>query len=82
MSADQRAVTTYFALSGALTKEVAGNNARITDKAEMVPIIDHLLAALSVYERDGFRFVDVDASATISQGELRIAWSDYGLETT
>ena len=47
---------------------------------ELEKVIDHMLMALSVYEKDGFRFVDVDGGGTLSDGKFDLRWSDYGLE--
>lgn len=40
----------------------------------------HMLHALNAYEKDGFKFVDVDGGGTLSTGEFEFGWSDYGIE--
>lgn len=64
----------FFAFEGTVTHEVGGEDVPLTGD-ELESVIDHLLFALNAYARDGFRFVDVDASATLTNGAVRIAWN-------
>lgn len=76
-------MTRYYALDGELLmdRQPAGDDVPVVG-ADAERIVDHLLHALSVYECDGFRFVDVDAGGTLADGKIMLRWSDYGTAPT
>ena len=79
MSEKDSITTTYYHIKGRVVKEVGGEDVPC-DALEAEAIIDYLLHALIVYQSEGFRFVDVDADATLSTADISINWSDYGIQ--
>ena len=47
---------------------------------EITEVVAHWMRMTDGYEHEGFRFVDADAHATITEGFVSLNWSDYGLD--
>lgn len=72
--------TRYFTFRGQfLVEDERGEDVPMVGD-ELQAVIGHMLMALNVYAKDGFRFVDVDGGGTLSDGRFALRWSDYGLE--
>jgi len=68
--------THYYSLAGTLSRD----GEPMVNHDEITEVVAHWMRMTDGYEHEGFRFVDADAHATITEGFVSLNWSDYGLD--